>query len=178
MISIPFSHSFSYGVSCILSLLLNVLITVSLFSILRLEVSTIFIAAILSIIGYSVNDIIITFDRIRENMNKKKKITNPDELDNIVNESLREILNRSIVTTVTTLIPVVCLILFGSSDIFEFNIALLFGLIIGTLCSIFVASQIWLEITKKNLKKGKEVKEKKKVYVEEIDELQVKGINS
>ena len=175
---ISFRFKFSYGVSCILSLLLNVLVTVSLFSILRLEVSTIFIAAILSIIGYSVNDIIITFDRIRENMNKKKKITNPDELDNIVNESLREILNRSIVTTITTLIPVVCLILFGASDIFEFNIALLFGLVIGTLCSIFVASQIWLEITKRNMKKGKDVKEKKKVYVDEIDEIQIKGINS
>ncbi len=176
---ISFRFKFSYGVSCIVALLFNVLVTVSLFSILRLEVSTIFIAAILSIIGYAVNDIIITFDRIRENMNKKGKNSKPDELNVIVNESLREILNRSIVTTVTTLIPVVCLILFGSHDIFEFNVALLFGLIIGTLCSIFVASQLWLEIEKKNMKDGKTKKKKKKVYVEdEIDELQIKGINS
>jgi len=176
---ISFRFKFSYGVSCILSLLLNVLITVSLFSILRLEVSTIFIAAILSIIGYSVNDIIITFDRIRENMNKKGKINNPDELNIIVNDSLREILNRSIVTTMTTLIPVVCLILLGAHDIFEFNIALLFGLVIGTLCSIFVASQIWLEIEKKNIKEGKTKKKKKKIVLEdEVDELQIKGINS
>ncbi len=175
---ISLRFKFSYGVSCIASLLLNVLITVSLFSIFRLEVSTIFIAAILSIIGYAVNDIIITFDRIRENMHDKTNKLNKHDLDNIVNESLRSILNRSIITTVTTLIPVVCLIFLGASDIFEFNMALLFGLVIGTLCSIFVASQLWLEITKRNIKKGKVEKEKKKVVLDEVDELQIKGVNS
>lgn len=175
---VSFRFKFSYGVSCIVSLLLNVLITVSLFSILRLEVSSIFIAAILSIIGYAVNDIIITFDRIRENVKKKGKITESSSLNGIVNNSLREILNRSIVTTITTLIPVVCLIFLGAHDIFEFNIALLFGLVIGTLCSIFVASQLWLEIEKKNIKEGKVKKEKKKIVVDEIDELSIKGINS
>jgi len=106
-------------------------------------------------------------------------VVKADELNSIVNESLREILNRSIVTTMTTLIPVVCLILLGAHDIFEFNIALLFGLVIGTLCSIFVASQIWLEIEKKNIKEGKTKKKKKKIVLEdEVDELQIKGINS
>ncbi len=176
---ITIRFKFSYGVSCIASLLLNVLITVSLFSIFRLEVSTIFIAAILSIIGYAVNDIIITFDRIRENMKGKTKKLTDHDLDNIVNESLRSILNRSIITTVTTLIPVVCLIFLGASDIFEFNVALLFGLVIGTLCSIFVASQLWLEITKRNIKKGAPIeKEKKKIVLDEVDELQIKGVNS
>ena len=123
-------------------------------------------------------DIIITFDRIRENVKKKGKITESSSLNGIVNNSLREILNRSIVTTITTLIPVVCLIFLGAHDIFEFNIALLFGLVIGTLCSIFVASQLWLEIEKKNIKEGKVKKEKKKIVVDEIDELSIKGINS
>lgn len=176
---ISLRFKFSYGVSCIAALLLNVLVTVSLFSIFRLEVSSIFIAAILSIIGYAVNDIIITFDRIRENMNKAKKVNSTEDLENIVNESLREILNRSIVTGVTTLIPVVALIFLGASDIFEFNVALLFGLVIGTLASLFVASQLWLEIEKRNIKKHKPKKKKKKeVYEDEIDELQIKGINS
>lgn len=169
---------FSYGISCIVALLLNVLVTVSFFLIFNLEVSSIFIAAILSIIGYSVNDIIITFDRIRENSTKKKKHQTPEELENLVNDSLREILNRSIVTTITTLIPVVCLIIFGSHDIFEFNIALLVGLITGVLSSLFVASQIWLEIEKKNIKSGKIKPKKKEEYKEEISELDIKGINS
>ena len=171
---------FSYGVSTIVALLLNVLVTISVFSILRLEVSSIFIAAILSIIGYSVNDIIITFDRIRENMNKKRKdIKEEKELNDIVNKSLREILNRSIITTFTTLIPVVSLILLGSHDIFEFNIALLIGLVTGTLSSIFIASQLWLEIEKKNIKKGTFTKEdKKEVVLDEVDEFTIRGINS
>ena len=171
---------FSYGVSTIVALLLNVLVTISVFSILRLEVSSIFIAAILSIIGYSVNDIIITFDRIRENMNKKRKdIKEEAELNDIVNKSLREILNRSIITTFTTLIPVVSLIILGSHDIFEFNIALLIGLITGTLSSIFIASQLWLEIEKRNIKNGTFTKEdNKKVVLDEVDEFTIRGINS
>lgn len=168
---------FSYGVSCIIALLLNVMVTVSFFLIFNLEVSSIFIAAILSIIGYSVNDIIITFDRVRENRGKKSKIKNGEELEDIVNNSLREILNRSIVTTVTTLIPVLSLIFLGSHDIFEFNIALLIGLVTGIMSSLFVASQIWLEIEKKNVKSGKKPK-KKEEYKEELSELEIKGINS
>ena len=169
---------FSYGVSAIAALLVNLIVTVSLFSILNLEVSSIFIAAVLSIIGYSINDVIITFDRIRENVGKKKKIKTTD-LPDIVNNSLREILNRSIITTITTLIPVTALILFGSNDIYEFNIALLIGLTTGTLSSIFIASQLWLEIEKKNVDKGKDIKEnKKEIVLDEVDELNISGINS
>ncbi len=178
VIYISLRFKFSYGVSCIVALLLNVLVTVALFSIFRLEVSTIFIAAILSIIGYSVNDIIITFDRIRENVAKRKKIKNIDTYNELVNTSLREVFNRSIITNVTTLIPVIALIFLGAYDIINFNIALLFGIIVGTLSSIFMASQLWLEIEKRNVKKGK--KDKKRWYEveDEIDELNVKGINS
>jgi len=170
---------FSYGISAIVALLVNIIVTVSLFSIFNLEVSSIFIAAILSIIGYSVNDVIITFDRIRENTNKKKNIKDPNELNDIVNTSLREILNRSIVTTVTTLMPVLALIFLGSHDIYEFNIALLIGLVTGTLSSLFIASQLWLEIEKKNVKKGRDIKEdKRKVVIDEVDEFSISGINS
>ena len=159
--------------------MLNVFVTIALFSALRLEVATIFVAAILSIIGYSVNDIIITFDRIRENVKKDKKTKTKEEMDLIVNTSLREILNRSIITTTTTLIPVITLILLGSNDIYEFNIALLAGLITGTLSSLFVASQIWLEMSKRDLKNGKKKRKKKQTeFKDEVDELEIKGINS
>ncbi len=175
---ISFRFKFSYGISCIAALLLNVLVTVSIFCVFRLEVSSIFIAAILSIIGYSVNDIIITFDRIRENMKKKDKHT-AIEIDNVVNKSLREILNRSIVTTVTTLIPIISLIFLGANDIFEFNIALFVGLVVGTLSSLFVASQLWGEITKREIRSGKSNRKKKKVILDDgPEELEIKGINS
>lgn len=174
---ISLRFKFSYGVSCVLALLLNVLVTFMLFSIFGLEVSSIFIAAILSIIGYSVNDIIITFDRIRENVNAKKTIKKGEYKD-LVNESIREVFNRSIITNVTTLIPIIALIFLGAHDIINFNIALLIGFVTGTLSSIFIASQIWLEIEKRSKKKTK--KEKKMWYEvkDEVEELNIKGINS
>lgn len=178
VIYISFRFKFSYGISSIVALLLNVLVTISFFSIFRLEVSSIFIAAILSIIGYSVNDIIITFDRIRENVKKKREIKTASDLDMIVNKSLREILNRSIFTNITTLIPVLALIFLGSHEIYEFNIALLIGLIVGTLSSLFVASQLWVEIEKKDLKKPKKEIKEKKPKKDEVDELLIKGVNS
>lgn len=175
VIYISLRFKFSYAVSSILALLLNVIVTMALFCIFELEVSSIFIAAILSIIGYSVNDIIITFDRIRENINKNRK-KNPDYKE-IVNESLREVFNRSIITNVTTLIPIVALIFLGAHDIINFNLALLFGIVTGTLSSIFVASQIWLEIVKRR-NPDKEKKKPKYEIKDEVDELTIKGINS
>ena len=128
-----------------------------------MEVSTIFIAAILSIIGYSINDTIVSFDRIRENANRKGKIKSAKELEDIVNTSLTVTLGRTIVTTITTLCPVVCLIVFGAHEIINFNIALFAGLIAGVLSSIFVASQLWYDFEKREI--GKPIK--KKWYEEE-----------
>lgn len=169
-------YKFSYAISSIIALAVNVIVTISFFSIFRLEVSNIFIAAILSIIGYSINDIIITFDRIKEEYNKHKNIKDPSCLNDIVNDSLRNILSRSIVTTITTLIAVISLLIFGSHEIITFYIALIVGIVTGVLTSLFVASQIWLEIEKKTFKKGKN--KKKKVEEKEVEELLIKGINS
>jgi SecD/SecF fusion protein len=179
VIYISIRFRFSYALGAIVSLLHDVFIIVALFSVLRLEINSIFIAALLSIIGYSINDTIVTFDRIRENIRTmyKDKINSKDELVDVVNTSLRQTLTRSIITTVTTLIPVVALIVLGSHEIINFNIALLFGLLSGVYSSIFIASQIWLEIEKKNI--GKPIK--KKWYEEdekEVEELKIKGINS
>ena len=167
---------FDYGVSTIIALLHDVFIVIALFSLFRLEVSSIFIAAILSIIGYSINDKIVTFDRIRENLKKNKDVKTEKELALIVNKSLRGVLGRSINTTLTVIFPVMALIFLGSRDILNFNLALLFGLVIGVYSSLLIASQIWFDIRKRHL--GKESKHLFDDELDEIEELQIKGINS
>lgn len=158
---------FNYAISGIVALVHDVFVIFVIFSLLKLEVTSIFIAAALSIIGYSINDTIVTFDRIRENvMNKKDgKIKSDDELKEVVNESLNRTLGRSIVTTVTTLCPVLMLIFFGSHEIINFNLALLIGLVFGVLSSIFISCQLWYLLEKKNI--GKPAKKK---WYEEDDE--------
>ena len=178
VIYISIRFRFSNAISSIAALIHDSLLVVILFAFLRLEVSSIFIAAILSIIGYSINNTIVIFDRIRENKEKiyKNKINNIGQLEELVNSSLRQTVTRCLITTITTLLPVIALIIFGSYEILNFNLALLFGLIIGTFSSLFIASQIWLEIEKKSIGKP----HKKKWYeddTKEVEELKVKGIN-
>ena len=171
--------TFRYGVSAIITLGHDVLMIVLMFSLLKLEVSTIFIAAVLSIIGYSINDTIVTFDRIRENKRKlyNDRVKTYDELKDVVNLSLKQTVSRSIVTSITTLIPVISLLLLGSHEIVNFNYALLIGLIAGTYSSIFIATRIWLLLEKRHVGKP----EKKKWYEvddkDEMEELKVKGVN-
>ena len=178
IIYISLRFSFSYAVGAIAALVWDVFFIIALFSFLRFEVSSIFIAAILSIIGYSINDTIVTFDRVRENMHKmyNGKISKKEELKNLINLSLRQTLKRSTITTITTLIPVISLIILGSGEIFNFNIALLFGLVSGVYSSIFIATQILYFLEKKNI--GKPAK--KKWYEDdenESKEKKIKGIN-
>jgi SecD/SecF fusion protein len=179
IIYVSIRFTFSYAVGGIVALFHDVFFMVAVFVILRLEVDSMFIAALLSIIGYSINDTIVTFDRIRENIQVKykNKIKKKEELVDIVNLSLNQTLIRSMITTITTLIPVVVLILIGSHEIFNFNLALLFGLISGVYSSVFIACQLWLDIEKKNIGKPP----KKKWYEDdekEVEELKIKGINS
>ncbi len=178
VIYISIRFRFSNAISSITALIHDSVLVVILFAFLRLEVSSIFIAAILSIIGYSINNTIVIFDRIRENKEKlyKNKINNIGQLEELVNISLGQTITRCLITTITTLLPVMSLIIFGSYEILNFNLALLFGLIVGTFSSLFIASQIWLEIEKGSIGKPK----KKKWYeddTKEVEELKVKGIN-
>ncbi|MBR6690131.1 MAG: protein translocase subunit SecD [Bacilli bacterium] len=178
IIYITIRFKFSYGVSAIIALVHDSLMVLILFSLLRLEVNSMFIAAILSIIGYSINNTIVVFDRIRENKTKlyKDKIKNINELKEIVNVSLRQTVVRCIITTITTLLPVISLIFLGSHEIINFNIALLFGLVIGTFSSLFISSQIWMLIEKRRIGKDPNkhwYDDNKK----EKEELQIKGIN-
>ena len=171
-ISIRFK--FSYAVSGVMALFHDVLIVFSLFAIFRLEVSTMFIAAVLAIIGYSINDTIVCYDRIRENLAKENKKLSKERLYEVANKSIQETFVRTIYTSVTTLVPVIALIFLGSSEILTFNFAMLFGLVAGTYSSIFIATVIFVYLESKNLDKPKK---KKVIYTDEYEEKQIKGIN-
>lgn len=175
IIYISIRFRFSYAMGAILALVWDTFFIVALFSFLRLEVSSIFVAAVLSIIGYSINDTIVTFDRVRENINNsKKKLSKKDEFKEVINLSLNQIFARSIITTFTTLISVVSLIILGSGEILNFNIALLFGLVSGVYSSLFIATIILYQLEKNKIGKP----QKKKWYEdEEPKEKKIKGIN-
>lgn len=145
------------GVPAVLALLHDAFFIITLFSVLRLEVDLTFIAAILTIIGYSINDTIVTFDRVRENMRKKRKIKTVAELEEVVNVSIRQTMVRTINTVLTVLVTVVALCIFGSSSIFTFSIALLIGLVCGAYSSVFIATQLWLDFKIKELKQKGEL---------------------
>ena len=180
VIYVGLRYTFSYAISAITALLHDALFVVALFSIFRFEVSTIFIAAILAIIGYSINNTIVVFDRIKENIKDiyNNKIKNKTELAEVINLSLRQTFFRSIMTTLTTILPVIMLLFFGSHSIFEFNIAMVMGLIVGTYSSLFLAAQIWYEIEKKNVGKTKKIKKRFfEVDDDELDEKVISGLN-
>ena len=161
---------FSYAISAVIALIHDVLMIFALFSIFHIEISVMFVAAVLAIIGYSINDTIVSFDRIRENINKDKKYTK-DELKEVCNLSIRETFVRTIYTSVTTLLPVLALIFLGSSGILTFNLAMLFGLITGTYSSIYIATVLFILFESKSKEK------KKKVYKDDYEEKKVKGVN-
>lgn len=166
LIYVAFRFEWRMGIGSIISLLHDAFLMISIFSILRLEVDITFIAAVLTIVGYSINDTIVTFDRIRENLHRSKKITTEEELATIVNKSLRQTLGRSVNTVLTVVLVVVALLIFGAEGIRNFNIALLIGLIAGTYSSIFIAAQIWYDLKAKELRKtgGIDVKKEEKKW--------------
>ena len=175
IIYIAIRFRFNYAISGIVALIHDVLFTFLFFSVFKIQIDSIFIAAILTIIGYSINDTIVTFDIIRETYKSKYKnnITKPEEIDELVNTSIRRTLTRTILTTVTTIIPVIILLFFGSREIITFNIALLVGFIAGTYSSIFISNMLWAFLEKKRIMKPKRVDDDD----DEIQELKVRGIN-
>ncbi|WP_144477777.1 protein translocase subunit SecDF [Cytobacillus oceanisediminis] len=157
------------ALAAVLALLHDAFFIIVLFSLTRLEVDITFIAAVLTIVGYSINDTIVTFDRMRENMVKKRRLKTPEEIADVVNSSLRQTLGRSVNTIMTVVITVVALLIFGSASIWNFSFALLVGLIAGTYSSIFIAAQLWYVWKVKELKKKGTIKtyKEKKVYSDE-----------
>ncbi|MGE7779482.1 protein translocase subunit SecDF [Peribacillus sp. NPDC097264] len=137
----------------VVALIHDAFFIITIFSLLRLEVDITFIAAVLTIVGYSINDTIVTFDRIRENLRFSRKVKTVEELENIANISIRQTLTRSINTVLTVLVTVVALAIFGSEAIRNFSIALFIGLLCGVYSSLLIASQFWLDLKIKELKK-------------------------
>ena len=174
IIYIAIRFRFNYAISGIVALIHDVAFTFLFFSVFKIQIDSIFIAAILTIIGYSINDTIVTFDIIRETYKSKYKnnITDPNDLDELVNISIRRTLSRTILTTITTIIPVIILLFFGSREIVTFNIALLVGFIAGTYSSIFISNMLWLFLEKRRI-----AKPTKDDDDDEIQELKVRGIN-
>ncbi len=164
IIYVSIRFEFKMALASIIALLHDAFFIIAFFSITRLEVDITFIAAILTIVGYSINDTIVTFDRIRE-LYKKTKVKTYDDLKSIVNRSLQQTFTRSLNTVLTVVIAVIALLIFGSESILNFSIALLVGLVSGTYSSLFIASQLWM------IWKWKEIQKKSKVKkVQEHDE--------
>jgi preprotein translocase subunit SecF len=135
---------FRYGIAAILALVHDVTLTLGVFSLLDLEISLSIIAAFLTIIGYSLNDTIVVFDRIRENMRLRRKESYRD----VINRSINECLSRTVLTSVTTFMVSFTLWLLGGPVIHDFAFALTFGVVVGTYSSMFIASPIlvwWYE---------------------------------
>ncbi len=141
-----------FASSAIVALCHDVLIALAIYALLRISVGSTFIACMLTIIGYSVNDTIVIFDRIRENI-KSLTTETADSLKAIANESLAQTLSRSLSTSFTTALTVLMLLIFGISTIREFAIPLLAGVIAGTYSSIFIATQLWYILKVKKLAK-------------------------
>ncbi|MFZ0477023.1 MAG: protein translocase subunit SecDF [Halobacillus sp.] len=152
IIYVTIRFEFYFALTAIIALLHDAFFIIALFSLTRLEFDITIIAAILTIVGYSVNDTIVTFDRIRENLKMKKKVKSFKELAKVVNDSLMQTLARSINTVITVIFAAIMLLFFGASSITNFAFALVVGLLAGTYSSLFIASQLWLIWRGKNIK--------------------------
>ncbi|MBU2502512.1 protein translocase subunit SecF [bacterium] len=135
---------FRYGIAAIIALIHDVTLTLGVFSLMNFEVSLQIIAAFLTIIGYSLNDTIVVFDRIRENMKLRRKESYRD----VINRSINECLSRTVLTSLTTLFVAATLYVMGGPVIHDFAFALVFGVVVGTYSSMFIASPVlvwWYE---------------------------------
>ncbi|WP_166238781.1 protein translocase subunit SecF [Paenibacillus turpanensis] len=154
IIYVSIRFEWRFAVASIVALLHDAFIVISLFSIFRLEVNLPFIVAVLTIIGYSINDTIVIFDRIRENL-RFTKLKTFDDIAQLVNNSISQTMTRSINTVLTVLFAAVCLFIFGSESIRLFSLAMIFGLVSGAYSSIFIASPVWLVLKNATLKPRK-----------------------
>ena len=165
--------NFNYAASGILMLLHDLLITLSIFAIFNISVDFIIVASLLTIVGYSINDTIVIFDRIRDNRNKlyknKKKLTE-EELENLVNVSSNETITRNVWTSITTVTAIITLLCVGLNDILTFNIAILVGLIAGTISSLLIAPKVWMLLERRSMDRPEEEDD-------EPTEMKVKGVN-
>lgn len=140
LIYIWIRFDWQFGIGGIIALIHDTIITLGFYSITQIEFNTTSIAAILTIIGYSINDSVVIYDRIRENLRKYKKV----ELFDIINSSTNSTLGRTLITSGVTLVSLLALILFGGKALFSFSIATFVGIIVGTYSSLYIAAPILL----------------------------------
>jgi preprotein translocase SecF subunit len=131
-------HRFLYGIAAVAALFHDVLITLGLLSLFDIEITLAVVAGLLAIVGYSLNDTIVVFDRIRENLHKVRK----EGFGGMINLSINECLSRTLVTSLTTLVAVLVLMAFGGEVNRSFTITLMIGVIVGTYSSVFIASPV------------------------------------
>ncbi|MPW24562.1 protein translocase subunit SecF [Alkalibaculum sp. M08DMB] len=151
MAYISFRFQFSYAMAALLALLHDIVIVLGVYSLFNIPVNTAFIAAILTILGYSVNDTIVVFDRVRENRKKYKK----SQLAELVNDSVSQTMPRSINTTLTTLLAITALYLMGVQAIQSFTLPLMVGFVSGAYSSIFIANSFWYVVQEKKVKSSR-----------------------
>ncbi len=159
LLYIAFRFEFRFGLASIAATLHDILITLGFLALFRIEISLPTVAAVLTIIGYSLNDTIVVFDRIRENLNKKGG--RREEPVTLIDRSINEVLPRTVMTSGTTLVVLLSLLILGGAVIRDFTIVLILGVVIGTYSSIFVASPALLEIQRRWEKKEKKADRKK-----------------
>ncbi len=140
LIYIAFRFEWRSAIMAVVALAINVLVMASVYSITNIPLNTTFIAAMLTVVGYSINNTIVIFDRIRENMRGRKKNTT---IVNVVDKSIEETMGRTLNSTITTLITIVLIYFIGVNTIKEFALPLIVGIIIGAYTSIFIASTYW-----------------------------------
>jgi SecD/SecF fusion protein len=140
LIYVTFRFELSFAIGAIVALLHDVIITVGVFSLLGRELTLTMVGAVLTIAGYSINDTIVVYDRIREGLASGRRGT----IEQIMNESINQTLSRTILTSTVTLIPILCLFFFGGAVLRDFSLAIIIGVVVGTYSSIFIASPIVL----------------------------------
>lgn len=150
LVYIAFRFEMNYGIASVIALLHDVLITISVYAIFDIPVNTPFIAAILTIVGYSINDTIVIFDRIRENLKNMRRVSSTE----VANKSITQTMSRSINTTLTTLITIIAVNIFVPT-VREFSFPLIIGIAAGAYSSIFIASPVWVMLKDKKVKKSK-----------------------
>ncbi|HNY40757.1 MAG TPA: protein translocase subunit SecF [Bryobacteraceae bacterium] len=154
LVYIAFRFEWIYGLAAVIAVFHDVIITLGLFSLFNKEISLNVIAALLTLVGYSMNDTIVVFDRIREHL----KLSRKGSFAQLVNDSINETLSRTVLTSGLTLVAAVCLLVFGGPVLNGFSFALVVGILIGTYSSIFIASPIlvfWYNYAEKGRRGGR-----------------------
>ena len=141
LIYISWRFEFRFAVASVIPLFHDVMVVLGIFSLLNVEISLPIVAALLTIVGYSLNDTIVVLDRVRENLKRYRQ----EKYDWVINRAINDTLSRTVVTSVTTFIVVSVLWLAGGAVIHDFALALMMGVVIGTYSSLFVAAPILVE---------------------------------